>query len=107
VAPEVNVDRARDAGLVILLLAGAATYLWLAVDWAAHPAEDAAMLMRYARHWAAGEGIVWNVGEPPVDGATDFGFLAVVALLARLGLPLEAATRVPLFWEPGFCSRTR
>ncbi len=54
------------------------------------------MLMRYARHWAAGEGIVWNVGEPPVDGATDFGFLAVVAALARLGLPLEAATRVPL-----------
>ena len=30
------------------------------------------MLLRYAEHLAAGHGIVWNLGDPPVDGATDF-----------------------------------
>ena len=51
------------------------------------------MLLRYSRHLAAGHGVVWNVGEPPVDGATDFLFMVVVALLHRFGLSLEAAAR--------------
>lgn len=50
------------------------------------PFEDAAMLLRYAEHLAAGHGIVWNVGEAPVDGATDFGFMVLCAGLVRLGL---------------------
>ncbi|MFT6399365.1 MAG: hypothetical protein ACJAYU_004130, partial [Bradymonadia bacterium] len=29
------------------------------------PSEDAAMLMRYSEHLAAGHGIVWNPGEAP------------------------------------------
>ncbi|MCB9235503.1 MAG: hypothetical protein H6581_27855 [Bacteroidia bacterium] len=55
-------------------------------DFMPYPAEDAAMLIRYALHWAAGQGIVWNVGEAPVDGATDFLFLAFVAGGIRLGI---------------------
>ena len=51
------------------------------------------MLMRYAAHLGGGEGIVWNVGQPPVDGATDFLFMVLVASMVRLGVPLEAATR--------------
>jgi len=47
-------------------------------DFAAQPEEDAAILMRYAQHLAAGHGIVWNVGEPPVDGATDFLFMLLL-----------------------------
>jgi len=62
-------------------------------DFAAQPEEDAAILMRYARHLAAGHGIVWNVGEPPVDGATDFLFMLLLAGLHRGGLGLEAAVR--------------
>ncbi len=62
-------------------------------DFAAQPEEDAAILMRYARHVAAGHGIVWNVGEPPVDGATDFLFMLLLAGLHRGGLPLEGAVR--------------
>ena len=49
--------------------------------------------MRYARHLAAGHGIVWNVGEPPVDGATDFLFMLLLAGLHKGGVPLEAAVR--------------
>jgi len=50
--------------------------------------------MRYARNLAAGHGIVWNVGEPPVDGATDFLFMALLAAVHAAGAPLEAAVRL-------------
>jgi arabinofuranosyltransferase len=62
-----------------------------------HPAEDAAMLMRYAVHLAEGYGIVWNKGEKPVDGATDFLFMVMVAFLIKSGLTPEVAIRSLIF----------
>lgn len=58
------------------------------------PFEDAAMLLRYAQHLADGHGIVWNVGDAPVDGATDFLFMVMVAGLVKLGMGLNFAARV-------------
>lgn len=58
-----------------------------------HPEEDAAMLLRYARHIAQGYGIVWNPGEKPVDGATDFLYMMAVAGATRAGFSLEMAAR--------------
>ena len=58
------------------------------------PFEDAAMIMRYAENLSAGHGIVWNPGEPPVDGATDFLFMVSVAALHKLGLSPEFAVRL-------------
>ena len=52
------------------------------------------MLLRYSEHLAKGQGIVWNVGEAPVDGATDFLYMVMVAGLARLGLGVEFAARL-------------
>ncbi|MFP4056811.1 MAG: hypothetical protein ACLF0G_08070 [Candidatus Brocadiia bacterium] len=75
----------RDAAWALALLVAAAGYGATCVYWSAHPFEDAAILMRYAKHVAEGHGIVWNVGEAPVDGATDFLFMVVVAAGARLG----------------------
>lgn len=63
-------------------------------DFARPPLEDAAMLMRYSQHLAEGHGIVWNIGESPVDGATDFLLMVVLALLAKAGLSLETAVRL-------------
>jgi len=37
-----------------------------------HPHEDAYILFRYAENLAAGHGIVFNVGGPRAEGATDF-----------------------------------
>jgi len=51
------------------------------------------MLLRYSQHLAQGYGVVWNVGEKPVDGATDFLFMVAVAALHRVGLPLEGAAQ--------------
>ncbi|MGB9617318.1 MAG: hypothetical protein ACP5LD_08485 [Desulfomonilaceae bacterium] len=86
-------SRAQDAlGLAALtvLAIGYAIYF---IDFSRPPFEDAAILMRYAKHFAEGHGIVWNIGEAPIDGATDFLFMICVALLVKAGLSLELATR--------------
>jgi len=64
------------------------------VDFQIPPFEDAAMLMRYAQNLAGGHGIVWNIGEHPVDGATDFLFMATSAALIKIGIPVGRAIRV-------------
>ena len=83
----------RDAAASLLLLLFVAGYVWAELDLRGRPEEDAAMLMRYSRHLAAGQGIVWNVGEKPVDGATDFLFMVVLAAVHGLGPSLETAAR--------------
>ena len=79
------------SGLLLLLVVG--WYVWAELDLRGRPEEDAAMLMRYSRHLAAGHGIVWNIGEKPVDGATDFLFMVVLATVHGLGLSLETSAR--------------
>ncbi len=82
-----------DIPFAAALAAVAGLYLVALFDFARVPFEDAAMLMRYATHVAQGHGIVWNVGEPPVDGATDFLFMALVVMLMKAGAGAEAAAR--------------
>ena len=84
---------ARDLFAAVALLALLALYVRAQLDLRGRPEEDAAMLLRYSQHLAAGQGIVWNLGEQPVDGATDFLFMVLVAALHRLGVPLETAAR--------------
>src|SRR6476619_3450013 len=86
--------RFADASTVLLLMVLTGLFAVLAIDWKIPPFEDAAMLMRYAEHLAQGHGIVWNIGEPPVDGGTDFLFMACVAVVRYIGFSLEAATRL-------------
>ena len=76
-----------------LLLASTLFYAARYVDFSIPPFEDAAMLMRYAQHLAQGHGIVWNIGEHPVDGATDFLFMAVSAAFIKLGLTVGQSVR--------------
>ena len=49
-------------------------------------AEDAFISFRFARNLVEGYGLVWNPGEPPVEGYTNFLWLMLAALLLRLGL---------------------
>ncbi len=82
-----------DLFLSILLIAIALLYAVQFVDFSIPPFEDAAMLMRYAQHLAGGHGIVWNIGEHPVDGATDFLFMVVSAALIKLGFTVGQSVR--------------
>ncbi len=82
-----------DLLVSFLLIASTIYYAASYVDFSIPPFEDAAMLMRYAQHLADGHGIVWNIGEHPVDGATDFLFMVASAALIKLGLTVGQSVR--------------
>ncbi|MGC8947342.1 MAG: hypothetical protein ACP5N6_14430, partial [Anaerolineae bacterium] len=43
--------------------------------------DDAYISMRYARHLREGRGLVWNVGEKPIEGYTNFLWVVWIAVL--------------------------
>jgi hypothetical protein len=77
----------------ILLIICSLYYAFNYIDFSIPPFEDAAMIMRYSQHLASGHGIVWNIGEAPVDGATDFLFMVTAAALIKLGFTVGQAVR--------------
>ncbi len=91
-------------GLLVSLIAGSIAVLvvwfWTYLETGAitpQPAlEDAAMLFRYAENLASGNGISWNQGMAPgqTDGATDLGFVLVLAPLIAVGLESTVAAWV-------------
>ena len=83
-----------DTFLLAALLAITALWTALHIHWSWTPMEDAAMLLRYARHLADGHGIRWSLNQAPVDGATDFLYMALIAAVSRLThLDVIAASR--------------
>ncbi len=57
-------------------------------------AEDAFITFRFARNLAQGHGLVWNIGEAPVEGYTNFLWLVLAALVLRLGLVVVPISQV-------------
>lgn len=57
------------------------------------PAEDSFITFRFARHLANGHGIVWNVGDAPVEGYTNFLWMLISALILKLGLDVVLLTQ--------------
>jgi len=55
------------------------------------PSEDAYITFRYAQNLADGHGLVWNPGEDPVEGSTEFLWVMLVAGISKLGLGVETA----------------
>ncbi len=51
--------------------------------------DDMMVSMRYAANLAAGHGLVWNVGEAPIEGYTNFLWVGVMALVHLLPIPIE------------------
>jgi hypothetical protein len=49
--------------------------------------DDAMISMRYAQNLAHGHGLVWNAGEPPVEGFTNPLWTLWMALLHLVGIP--------------------
>lgn len=56
--------------------------------------DDAFISFRYALHWAQGLGPVYNPGEAPVEGYTNFLWVALLALGARLGGDIVVVSRL-------------
>ncbi len=56
--------------------------------------DDAFVSFRYADNWARGFGPVYNPGEPPVEGYTNFLWVALLTVGARLGGDIVILSRV-------------
>jgi hypothetical protein len=79
-----------------LLLVAAATFYSIFIERTAFRVQgtpfftlidDAMISMRYAQHLAQGQGLVWNVGQAPIEGFTSPGWTLVMAVLHLLQLP--------------------
>jgi hypothetical protein len=87
--------RRIPAGLAILLVSAGLFYAVFIGRSAFHAGgrlfftliDDAMISMRYAQHLAAGRGLVWNVGEAPVEGFTNLGWMLVMTVFHLLPVP--------------------
>jgi arabinofuranosyltransferase len=50
--------------------------------------DDSFIFYRYAKNFADGQGLVWNIGEPPVEGYTSLLWTLLISLGAALGWEL-------------------
>jgi len=57
-------------------------------------AEDAFISFRYAKNLAAGNGLVWNAGETPVEGYTNFLWVLISSIILFAGLNLLISSQV-------------
>ena len=80
---------------------GQYAWVWLAtllgaflvhVFWLQVVAEDAYISFRFAQNFANGRGLVWNIGEAPVEGYTNFLWVMICVAVSKLGLDLEIST---------------
>src|SRR6188472_4091883 len=49
--------------------------------------DDAYIAFRFSSHWAAGQGLVWNVGENPAEGFSSFAWVLIGAFFQLLAIP--------------------
>jgi arabinofuranosyltransferase len=56
--------------------------------------DDAMVSMRYAHHLVQGYGLVWNVGDKPVEGFTNPGWLLLMAIVHLLPLAVSKISLV-------------
>ncbi|MFD6069078.1 hypothetical protein [Amycolatopsis lurida] len=83
----------RRGPLTVLAGTGA---LFLVGCWAAwfFTIDDAFITFRYSANMANGHGPVWNVGEDPIEGFTNFLWMLWHVPFALAGLPLETVAKV-------------
>jgi arabinofuranosyltransferase len=83
-------------GIIEWSLLGAALLAYLAMvrPFYGVTADDAFISFRYGLSWASGCGPVYNCGQAPVEGYTNFLWVALSALVIRLGLDVAPVMRV-------------
>lgn len=94
--PEAAGNRGTWNILIVALLAGLALALCAARPYLDRHLvfDDSFISYRYALHLAQGHGLVWNPGEPPLEGYTNPLLVVLLAPFIRLGLDPLPVTRV-------------
>ncbi len=82
--------RRNIIGLILLSLAALLVFQVLGFNVLQ---DDAFISFRYVKNFLDGHGLVFNIGER-VEGYTNFFWIMLLALLAKLGLPLIETARV-------------
>ncbi len=59
--------------------------------------DDNFISYRYAHHLASGHGLVWNIGEQPVEGFSNLLWVLVLAGAGRLGMDIPLAAKILSF----------
>ncbi|MBP6641071.1 MAG: hypothetical protein KA293_12340 [Bacteroidia bacterium] len=100
-SPEISAKRLPIGGLLFMLAASLVLGMALLSRFNGFKIyDDAYMFVRYADHLLAGHGLVWNIGEGPVYGATSLAY--VLALIPfRLLFPDNPAAALfssSFFW---------
>lgn len=80
--------------IAALICGASALLLFRWIDFSHEPAEDAAMLLRYAQNLAERGSIAFNPGMEMVDGATDFLTMVMVSGFQSAGMSGETALRM-------------
>ena len=86
--------RSGTALAYAIALAIGATLLY---HFRAYAADDSFITFRFARNLARGAGVVWNPGQPPVEGYSNFLWMLLSAAALRLGLDPLTVARVVAF----------
>ncbi|CEG57301.1 hypothetical protein [Legionella fallonii] len=64
--------------------------------------DDMFISLRYAKNWAAGDGLLWNINSPPVEGYSNFSFvvLGTISILFHIDpvISLKVAGLIGLFF---------
>ena len=91
--PPANGEGLQRSLLVIALAVWLGLSLWYSsrMNWLS--ADDAYITLRYAQHWAQGQGPVYNVGER-VEGYTNFLWVLTLTPLIGLGIPGTLAVKL-------------
>lgn len=83
----------RFGVLLVRLLAVVLASTWL-FDFRDYLVDDSYISFRFARNLADGHGLVWNPGEPAVEGFSNLAWTLMAALALRAGLDPLVVSRV-------------
>ena len=92
----IHPEAGARAGHWPLLLLAVGIVILLLMEWLLFPltVDDAYISFRYSDNLAHGHGLVWNVGEDPVEGYTNFLWVLLGAAMVKLGLPLPVSMKL-------------
>jgi arabinofuranosyltransferase len=89
----VSIKFSKSFGTICLVLGLGLFIFFMQYTWN-FIADDSFIAFRFAKNWAEGNGIVWNVGEFPLEGYVNFLWILIVAVFHILNFDPVIATKI-------------
>ena len=62
-------------GTMVFLSFFLLVYFFISTHCLAFTIDDTYISLRYAKNWASGAGLLWNINSPPIEGSSNFIFV--------------------------------